>query len=142
MAEDIILISDVSMILVVLGMFLVAVFGNLHNLTSHLFALNLLSSWLQVHDIGVGSNSIFEGPNIIYTAIAAIWAACMNTNNVCILINYPPIFYPRDFINIHTCSADRRDCGVYYVQPPKMELLPTPMSCICSQLDRRLRANK
>ena len=30
----------------------------------------------------------------------------------------PPIFYPRDFINIHTCSADRRDLSVYYVQPP------------------------
>ena len=29
-----------------------------------------------------------------------------------------PIFYPRDFINIHTCSADRRDRGVYYVRPP------------------------
>ena len=36
-----------------------------------------------------------------------------------------PIFYPRDFINIHTCSADRRDRGVYYVRPPKMELFPT-----------------
>ena len=31
----------------------------------------------------------------------------------------PPIFYPRDFINIHTCSADRRDRGVYYVRPPQ-----------------------
>ena len=39
----------------------------------------------------------------------------------------PPICYPRDFINIHTCSADHHDYGVYYVRPPKMELLPTPM---------------
>ena len=30
-----------------------------------------------------------------------------------------PIFYPRDFINIHTCSADRRDRKVYYVRPPQ-----------------------
>ena len=37
------------------------------------------------------------------------------------------IFYPRDFINIHTCSTDHRDRSVYYVQPPQMELLPTPM---------------
>ena len=29
-----------------------------------------------------------------------------------------PIFYPRDFINIHTCSADRRNRRVYYVRPP------------------------
>ena len=40
----------------------------------------------------------------------------------------PPNIYPRAFINIHTCSADRRDCSVYYVQPPpKTELLPTAM---------------
>ena len=41
----------------------------------------------------------------------------------------PPIhvFYPHDFINIHACSADCRDRSVYYVWPPKMELLPTPM---------------
>ena len=39
----------------------------------------------------------------------------------------PSIFYPRDFINIHTCSTDHRDRSVYYVQPPQMELLPTPM---------------
>ena len=31
----------------------------------------------------------------------------------------PPIFYPRDFINIHICSADRRDRSVYYVRPPQ-----------------------
>ena len=31
----------------------------------------------------------------------------------------PPIFYPRDLINIYTCSADRRDRSVYYVRPPK-----------------------
>ena len=31
----------------------------------------------------------------------------------------PPIFYPRDFINIHTCSTDRHDRSVYYVRPPK-----------------------
>ena len=24
----------------------------------------------------------------------------------------PPVFYPRDFINIYTCSADCRECGV------------------------------
>ena len=29
-----------------------------------------------------------------------------------------PIFYPRDFINIHVCS----DHGVYYVRPPKNEI--------------------
>ena len=29
----------------------------------------------------------------------------------------PPIFYPWDFINIHACSADRRDHSVYYVRP-------------------------
>ena len=39
----------------------------------------------------------------------------------------PPIFYPRDFINIHTCSADRRVAGYIKFGPPKMELLPTPM---------------
>ena len=31
----------------------------------------------------------------------------------------PPIFYPRDFINIHACSADCCDHGVYYVRPPQ-----------------------
>ena len=31
----------------------------------------------------------------------------------------PPIFYPRDFINIHTCSGDCRDHSVYYVWPPQ-----------------------
>ena len=37
-----------------------------------------------------------------------------------------PIFYPRDFINIHSCSADR--CVAVYIMfgLPKMELLPTP----------------
>ena len=30
--------------------------------------------------IGVGSNSILGGPNVIYTAMAAICAACMNIN--------------------------------------------------------------
>ena len=32
--------------------------------------------------IGVGSNSIFGGPNVIYTAITAICAACMNINKL------------------------------------------------------------
>ena len=37
---------------------------------------------------------------------------------------------PSKLINIHTCSADRCDLSVYNVQPPppKMELLPTPMT--------------
>ena len=39
----------------------------------------------------------------------------------------PPIFYPQDFINIHTYCANRCNHSVYYVQPPKMTLLPTPM---------------
>ena len=30
-----------------------------------------------------------------------------------------PIFYLRDFINVYTCSADRRDHSVYYVRPPQ-----------------------
>ena len=34
------------------------------------------------HNIGVGSNSIWVGPNVIYTAIAAICTACMNSNKV------------------------------------------------------------
>ena len=35
----------------------------------------------------------------------------------------PPIFYPRDFINIHTCSANHHDLSVYYVRlPPKIKL--------------------
>ena len=34
------------------------------------------------HCIGVGSNSILGGPNVIYTAIVAICATCMNINNV------------------------------------------------------------
>ena len=32
--------------------------------------------------IGIGSNSILGGPNVIYSAIAAICAACMNINKV------------------------------------------------------------
>ena len=32
--------------------------------------------------IDVGSNYIFGGPNVIYTVITAICAACMNINNV------------------------------------------------------------
>ena len=38
-----------------------------------------------------------------------------------------PIIYPRDFINIHTCSADRRVAVYITFSPPKMELLPTPV---------------
>ena len=34
------------------------------------------------HNIGAGSNSILGGPNVIYTAIAAICIACMNSNKV------------------------------------------------------------
>ena len=34
------------------------------------------------HNIGVGSNSILVGPNVIYTAIVAICTACMNSNKV------------------------------------------------------------
>ena len=40
----------------------------------------------------------------------------------------PPNIYPRDFINIHTCSADRRITVYIMFGPPKMELLPTPMN--------------
>ena len=31
----------------------------------------------------------------------------------------PPPPPPRDFINIHACSADRRNRSVYYIQPPQ-----------------------
>ena len=37
--------------------------------------------------IGVGSNSILGGPNVIYTAIAAICAPCMNINKVSRVMN-------------------------------------------------------
>ena len=40
------------------------------------------NGFLELVDIGVGSNSILEGLNVIYTAIAAICAACMNINKV------------------------------------------------------------
>ena len=33
-------------------------------------------------NIGIGSNYILGGPNVIYTAITAICAACMNINKV------------------------------------------------------------
>ena len=39
----------------------------------------------------------------------------------------PPILYPRDFFNIHTCSADCHVAVHITFGPPKMELLPTPM---------------
>ena len=39
----------------------------------------------------------------------------------------PPIFYPRDIINIHTCSAGCRVAVYIMFSLPKMELLPTPM---------------
>ena len=39
----------------------------------------------------------------------------------------PPIFYSRDFINIHA-AAQIATIAVYITfGPPKMELLPTPM---------------
>ena len=31
----------------------------------------------------------------------------------------PPNILSLRLINIHTCSADRHDCSIYYVQPPK-----------------------
>ena len=36
----------------------------------------------------------------------------------------PPIFYPQDLINIHTCSTDH--C-ILHLGPPKMKLLSRPM---------------
>ena len=43
----------------------------------------------------------------------------------------PPIFYPRDFINIHACKrkSPRSQCILRsaWFGPTKMELLPTPM---------------
>ena len=39
----------------------------------------------------------------------------------------PPNISPLRLINIHTCSTDRRDRSRYYVQPPKMDLLPMPV---------------
>jgi len=35
-----------------------------------------------IHYIGIGSNSILGGPNVIYTGIVAICAVCMNVNKV------------------------------------------------------------
>ena len=40
----------------------------------------------------------------------------------------PPIFYPPDLINILACSADRAIAVYITFGPPKMELLPTPMT--------------
>ena len=61
---------------------------------------------------------------------AAVASACYpSLPNVATLIGVGTgegggvIFYPRDIINIHTCSTDRRDQGVYYVRPPK--------NCLC-----------
>ena len=42
----------------------------------------LLLSFTTNGNIGVGTNSILGGPNVIYTAIAVICAACMNINKV------------------------------------------------------------
>ena len=49
----------------------------------------------------------------------------------------PPIFYPRDFINIYTCSADRRVAVYITFGPPKMELLPIPMTYLYHTLGTR-----
>ena len=44
------------------------------------------------NSIGVGSNSILEGPNVIYSAIVAICAACMNINKVVRIKYWGPLF--------------------------------------------------
>ena len=52
-------------------------FGCMVSFTSenYVFSLKQNGSYILT---GVGSNSILGGPNIIYTAIAAIFAACMS----------------------------------------------------------------
>ena len=68
--------------------------------------------WLSVMVIiGVGSNSILGGPNVIYTAIAAICAACMNINKVS-RVKYWGGPAPR-FLRLWLCASDLE----YYTLP-------------------------
>ena len=48
----------------------------------------------------------------------------------------PPIFYPQDFINIHACSAARRDRSVYYVRPPQNGIA-SDTYVFCSKISSR-----